>query len=262
MKSIETVLITGASSGIGLELARCFAADGCRLILVARNTQAMETLAAELRQKHQIEVIVMTADLSLRETPKRIFSDLTTQKILVDILVNNAGFGAIGVFEHWPAERLNEMVQVNVTALTELTRLFVPGMIKKGSGGVLNVGSVAGFIPGGGMAVYYATKAYVLSFSEALAAELRGTGVRASILCPGPVPTNFGAVAGSKNVDLIRVSGRPADQVARDGHKAFRKGKVVCVSGFQNQFLVFLIRWVPRALIRRIVLKFNGFRRR
>ncbi|HXF10934.1 MAG TPA: SDR family oxidoreductase [Desulfuromonadaceae bacterium] len=257
----ETVLITGASSGIGLELARCFAADGCRLILVARNVQALETLAAELRQKHQIDVIVMRADLSQRETPKRIFSDLTTQKVLVDIVVNNAGFGAIGVFEHWPAERLNEMIQVNVGALTELTRLFVPGMVQRGSGGVLNVGSVAGFIPGGGMAVYYATKAYVLSFSEALAAELAGTGVKVSVLCPGPVPTNFGAVAGSKHVDLIRVSGRPADLVARDGHKAFRKGRTICISGGQNKFLVFLIRWVPRALIRRIVLRFNGFRR-
>ena len=203
----------------------------------------------------------MTADLASRETPKRIFSDLTTQKVFVDVLVNNAGFGAIGVFEHWAPERLNEMIQVNVAALTELTRLFLPGMVQRGSGGVLNVGSVAGFIPGGGMAVYYATKAYVLSFSEALAAELKGTGVKVSVLCPGPTPTNFGAMAGSKNVKLIRVSGTPPDKVAQDGHKAFRKGKVICISGIQNQFLVFLIRWVPRAMIRRIVLKFNGFRR-
>lgn len=261
MNATETVLITGASSGIGLELAKCFAADGSRLILAARNTDALEKLAGELRRENKIEVIVLTADLSKAETPGRIFHELSARKIDVDILVNNAGFGAIGVFEQWPSERLVEMIQVNVAALMELTRLFLPEMIERRRGGVLNVGSVAGFLAGPGMTVYYATKAFVLSFSEALAEEVRGTGVKVSVLCPGPTPTNFGAVAGSQNARLFRVPGTPASKVAQDGHRAFRHGKTICIPGIQNKFLVFLMRLLPRAAIRRIALKFNGFHR-
>jgi len=256
----ETVLITGASSGIGLELAKCFAADGCRLILVARNTPALEKLAEELRRKSKIEAIVLTADLSLPETPKQIFEKLSAQKISVDVLVNNAGFGAIGIFTQLPLERQSEMIQVNVTALTGLTRLFLPGMIQRKRGGILNVGSVAGFVPGPGMAVYYATKAFVLSFTEALSAELEGTGVKVTALCPGPTPTNFGNVAGSKKVRLLRLPGTSAEKVAEDGHAAFRRGRTIAVSGFQNKFVVLLARLTPRKLIRKTVRKFNGFR--
>lgn len=261
MNERETVLITGASSGIGLELAKCFAADGCRLILVARNIFALEKLAEELRQKNKIEAIVLPADLSLPETPREIFEKLLAQNISVDILVNNAGFGAIGIFDQLPTERQIEMIQVNVTALVALTRLFLPEMIRRKRGGILNVGSVAGFVPGPGMTIYYATKAFVLSFSEALAAELRGTGVKISALCPGPTPTNFGAVAGSKNVRLIRVPGTSAEKVARHGHQAFRRNKTICVPGISNQFLIFLIRLFPRRLVRQIVSKLNAFQR-
>lgn len=257
----ETVLITGASSGIGLELAKCFAADGSRLILVARNVPALEKLAEELRRENKIEVMVLPADLSLPETPMRIFETLSGQKISVDVLVNNAGFGAIGVFEQLPLERQIEMIRVNVTALTELAGLFLPDMVARRRGGILNVGSVAGFLPGPNMTVYYATKAFVQSFSEALAAELKGTGVKLTVLCPGPTPTNFGVVAGSKNIRLVRVPKTSASKVARDGRNALRDGKTVCVSGIQNQFLVFLIRLLPRGLIRQISLKFNGFQR-
>ena len=188
----ETVLITGASSGIGLELAKCFAADGCRLVLVARNPDALEKLAEELRRENKIEAIVFPADLSLPETPKRIFEQLSAQKISVDVLVNNAGFGAHGAFVEMSLPRQLEMLQVNITALTELTGLFLPGMIQRKRGGILNVSSVAGFQPGPGMAVYYATKAFVLSFTEALAEELLGTGLTVSVLCPGPTESNFG----------------------------------------------------------------------
>ena len=165
----ETVLVTGASSGIGLELARCFAAEGSRLILLARNTPALEKLAEELRRDYKVEAIVLTADLSLPETPKKIFSELKGSGIVVHVLVNNAGFGAHGLFSKLPLQWQLEMIQVNVTALTELTGLFLPGMVERHRGGVLNVASVAGFVPGPGMAVYFATKAFVLSFSEALA---------------------------------------------------------------------------------------------
>jgi short-subunit dehydrogenase len=257
---METVLITGASSGIGLELTKIFAAEDCRLILVARNQNALEKLAEELRQGNKIEVVVLPADLSLPETPKKIFQELHSKKIHVDVLVNNAGFGAIGAFSALAAERQIEMIQVNVTALTELTRLFLPEMIQRRGGGILNVSSVAGFVPGPGMAVYYATKAFVLSFSEALAAELEGTGVNVTALCPGPTPTNFGNVAGSKNVRLMRAPGTSAEKVARDGHAAFRRGRAIEVPGLQNKFVVFLARLLPRILIRKTVRKFNGFR--
>src|SRR5476649_2707348 len=148
----ETVLITGASSGIGLELAKCFASDGCKLILTARNKEALEKLAEELRGKNKIEAIVLTADLSLPETPKRIFQELSAQKISVDVLVNNAGFGLHDAFVKLPLQRQLEIIQVNVTALTELTGFFLPGMIQRNCGGILNVASVAGFLPGPNMA--------------------------------------------------------------------------------------------------------------
>ena len=141
----ETVLVTGASSGIGLELARCFAADGSRLVLLARNASALEKLADELRRHHNVEAIVLSADLSQYETPKKIFSELKGRGIVVDVLVNNAGFGAHGLFSELPLQQQLDMIQVNVTALTELTGMFLPGMVERRRGGVLNIASVAGF---------------------------------------------------------------------------------------------------------------------
>ena len=258
----ETVLITGASSGIGLELAKCFAEDGSRLVLVARNKPALENLAEELRRTRKIEAIVMPADLSLPETPKRIFQELCAHNISVDVLVNNAGFGAIGAFEQLSLERQLEMLRVNISALTELTWLCLPHMIRERRGGVLNVGSVAGFVPGPGMTVYFATKAYVMSFTTGLAAELEGTGVVVSDLCPGPTATNFGNVAGSKQVNMVRSPRMSAEEVARYGHKAFRQKRVIAVSGFQNKLLVFLAWLTPRMLVARISRRFNGFQRK
>jgi uncharacterized protein len=253
----ETVLITGASSGIGLELAKCFAADGCRLILVARNTPALEKLAEELRRENKIEAIVLNADLSLPETPRRVFSELSARKISIDVLVNNAGFGLHGAFTELPLQRQLEILQVNITALTELTGLFLPGMIERMRGGILNVGSVAGFLPGPSMAVYYATKAFVLSFSEALAEELAGTGLTVSVLCPGPTETNFGQVARGQKLRRIQTSKMSAETVARYGHRAYRNEKVVAVPSFRNNFLIFLTRITPRRFVRRLVKFFN-----
>jgi uncharacterized protein len=256
----ETVLITGASSGIGLELARCFAAEGARLVLVARTTPALESLAVELRRDHQVETIVLTADLSQPETPGHIFYELQGRGIVVDVLVNNAGFGAHGLFAELPLPRLLEMIQVNVTALTELTGLFLPGMVERRRGGVINVASVAGFVPGPGMAVYFATKAFVLSLTEALAAELAGTGLTVSALCPGPTATNFGRVARFEMTrQKIRVPGMTAKAVAVQGHRAYRKGQVVALTGIQNQLAVLVARLAPRTLVRRVTRKFNGF---
>ena len=258
----ETILITGASSGIGLELARCFATeqfanDTARIILVARNTAALESLAAELRRDWKVEVTVLTADLSLPETPKRIFAELSAQKITVDVLVNNAGFGATGGFAELSLSRQLEMLQVNITALTELTGLFLPGMIQRKRGGILNVGSVAGFLPGPGMAVYYATKAFVLSFTEALSEELLGTGLTVSVLCPGPTESNFGNVARGKKARQLKTSKMTSEAVAVCGHRAFRKGKVIDVPGMQNKAFVFLNRFSPRWVPRKIVKRYN-----
>jgi len=244
----ETILITGASSGIGLELARCFAQeqfanDGARIILVARNTAALEGLAAELRRDWKVEVMVLTADLSLPETPKRIIAELAAKKISVDVLVNNAGFGALGNFAELSLPRQLEMLQVNITALTELTGLFLPGMIQRRRGGILNVGSVAGFQPGPGMAVYYATKAFVLSFTEALAEELAGSGFKISVFCPGPTETNFSQVARANKARLFKANKMSAEAVARIGHRAFRAGKVIAVPGGSNKLLVFPVGW-------------------
>ncbi len=253
----ETVLITGASSGIGLELARCFAADGCRLILLARNTAALEALAGELRQAHKIDAHVLTADLSRPETPARVLKELQGRGLAVDILVNNAGFGAQGAFAGLPLQRQLEMIQVNILALTDLTGLFLPGMIERRSGGVLNVGSVAGFLPGPGMAVYYATKAHVLSFTEALAEELTGTGLTVTALCPGPTETNFGKVARGQKSRRLNTPKMTAQAVARHGHHAFRQGKLLAIPGWRNRLLTFLVRITPRRLVREMTKFYN-----
>ncbi|MGH7951557.1 MAG: SDR family NAD(P)-dependent oxidoreductase [Limisphaerales bacterium] len=253
----ETVLITGASSGIGLELAKCFAADGCKLILLARNQNALKNLAEELRRAHKIQTIVLTADLSPPETPKRIFNELSAQNISVDILVNNAGFGASGAFADLPLSRQLEMLQVNIVALTELTRLFLPGMIKRKRGGILNVASVAGFLTSPNMAIYYATKAFVLSFTEALAEELSETNLTVSVLCPGPTETNFGKIARGEKARPVQISKMPAKTVARIGHRDFRNRKIISVPGFKNRVLIFLIRLFPRRFVCKITKFYN-----
>ena len=256
----ETVLVTGASSGIGLELAKCFAADGCALVLVARNTFALQSLADELRRIHRAETRVLTVDLAVPETPQRIFSELQSAATTVDVLVNNAGFGAHGEFATLPLERQLEMIQVNVTALTRLTRLFLPGMIERRRGGVLNVASTAAFQPGPGMAVYYATKAFVLSFSEAIAEELVGAGVTVTALCPGPTKTNFGSVASFRGSHSFWRLAQSAETVARFGHRAFRRGRFVAIPGFHNRLLALTASLLPRALVRKAVKSINAAR--
>jgi short-subunit dehydrogenase len=253
----ETVLVTGASSGIGLELAKCFADDGCRLVLVARNRPALEELAASLKQKYRIETIVIPADLSLPEAPTQLFQSLKDQNVAVDVLINNAGFGLHGRFAEMPLSRQLEIIKVNVMALTELTGLFLPQMIKVKGGGILNVGSVAGFVPGPNLAIYYASKAFVQSFSEALAEELAGTGVSVTVLCPGPTESNFSAVARGNKVRVAQSAKMSAESVARFGHFAFRNKKIVAIPGFSNRSLVCLTRFVPRGTIRRAVKSYN-----
>jgi short-subunit dehydrogenase len=256
--SVETVLITGASSGIGRELAKCFAADGSRLILVARKRKELETLAEELHRAHKTQSEVLTADLAEPTAPARIFAHLETHGTRLDVLVNNAGFGAREPFAQLPADRQLDMLQVNVTALTQLTRLFLPGMIARQRGGILNVASTAAFQPGPGMATYYATKAFVLSLTEAIAEEVAGTGVTVSALCPGPTETNFAVEAGVRSARLFLLGAMSAEAVARLGHDAFRRGRVVTIPGFRNRLAAFATRLAPRSLLRKIVKHMNN----
>ena len=256
----ETVLITGASSGIGLELAKCFAADKSDLILVARNTEALEKIAEELRREYKIKVNVLTADLSLSETPEQIFTELKGRGLTVDVLVNNAGFGLHGEFAELPLARQLEMIQVNVASLVALTGQFLPGMIKRQRGGVLNVGSVAGFIPGPHMAVYYATKAFVMSFSEALHEELRSTRITVTDLCPGPTETNFSQVARSHRTRKSQAKKMSAQMVAEIGYQNFRQAKCFSVPGWSNKLLAIAPKFLPRAIIRRLVGKYNDLK--
>ncbi len=253
----ETVLITGASSGIGLELARCFAADKSNLILVARTQDALEKLAEELRREHKISVHVLCDDLARSESASRIFSDLKGRGITVDVLVNNAGFGLHGGFTDLPLRQQLEMIQVNIAALVELTGLFLPAMAERNHGGIFNVGSVAGFVPGPQMAVYYATKAFVMSFSEALHEELRGTGITVTNLCPGPTESNFSKVARSHHVRDAQVKKMSAAEVARIGHADFRRGQHFSLPGITNRLMSIAPRLLPKVAVRRMVGRYN-----
>jgi short-subunit dehydrogenase len=248
-------LITGASSGIGLELARLFAADGSDLVLVARRREVLEDVARTLAAEHGVSARVLAEDLSDAGAPRRVFAALAGAP--VDVLVNNAGFGARGTVAGLELDRQMRMIQVNVTALTELTRLFLPAMLERRRGGVLNVASTAAFQPGPHMAVYYATKAYVLSFTEALAEELRGTGVRACCLAPGATRTGFEDAADMKSSLLFRAGVADARAVARAGHRGLRRGKVLVVPGLLNRLGAASVGLAPRAVARKLAGALN-----
>jgi hypothetical protein len=251
--SAQTALITGASSGIGCELARLFAADKNNLVLVARRQEKLEQLATGLRRDRGVEVRVLAQDLADPHSPQAIFDVLAAESVTVDVLVNNAGFGATGAVTDLPLEKQLDMIQVNVTALTQLTRLFLPGMIQRRSGGILNVGSTAGFQPGPYMAVYYATKAYVLFFTEALAEEVIGTGVRVTCLAPGPTATEFAATADLENKLLFQRATMDARTVAQAGYRGFRRGRLLVIPGPKNKLGVVAVRFAPRAWVRKAV---------
>ena len=248
----ETVLITGASSGIGLELARLFAADGSDLVLVARRGEKLEELRRELEQSHGIVAEVLVEDLATAAAPQAIFDRLAGENRTINVVVNNAGFGAVGPVAEIGLRRQMEMLQVNVVALAHLTMLFLPGMLQRGQGGVLNVGSTAAFQPGPLMAMYYASKAFVLSFSEALAEELRGTPVRVCCLCPGPTRTEFAATARLEDRLLFKLGTASASQVARAGYRGFRRGKPLVIPGTLNKIGTLAVRLTPRTVIRKV----------
>jgi len=201
----KTALITGASGGIGLELAKLFARDRFNLVLVARSRDKLDQLAAELSRKYDMKTLVIAKDLSDHNAPQEVYDEVVKAGIDVDILVNNAGYTMLGKFVELGVQEQMQMAQVNIMTLTHLTRLFLPGMVERGYGNVLNVASTAAFQPGPLMAVYYASKAYVLSFSEAIGNELRGTGVTVTVLCPGPTRTGFQSRGGVEGARLLRL---------------------------------------------------------
>lgn len=249
----ETALITGASSGIGLELARLFAADGSKLVLVARSGEKLRELASELEAAHGVEVRVIVKDLSIPDAPTQIFDELQAAGSQVDVLVNNAGFGILGTTAELDLEEQLNMLQVNVMALTHLTRLFLPGMLERRNGAVLNLGSTAAFQAGPFMAVYYASKAFVLSFSQALAEEVGSSGVSVSCLCPGPTKTGFGGTAGTEDLLMFRMGAMDVVRVAKAGYRGLRRSKPIVVPGLMNKIGVFANRLFPRRVVCRVV---------
>jgi short-subunit dehydrogenase len=257
MTQKRPALITGASGGIGLELAKLFAADGHELVLVARSEEKLRALAEELEHTG-VRVTVLPCDLSQPSSPARVFTELRKREIQLGYLVNNAGFGSIGNFWELDRARELEMIDLNIRALVELTHLVLPGMIERKFGRVLNIGSTAGFQPGPRMATYYASKAFVLHFTEALAQELRGTGVRATVHCPGPTATGFGDVAGNGTTKLFRSGVATAEAVARDAYQAMHAGEVVHIHGVRNAIMAWSVRLGPRSLVRSVVAKLNS----
>ncbi len=255
---MPTALITGASSGIGLELAKLFAQDGYDLVLLARRREKLEALGGELARRHGIRSRTIGADLADPAAPAQIFRQLEVASVAVDVVVNNAGFGALGPFATTDLETERRMIQVNIGALTHLTKLFLPGMLARRRGRILNVASTAGFVPGPLMAVYYATKAYVISFSEALVEELRGSGVSVTVLCPGPTRTEFQTVAHMESARLFRLPGvMDAAAVARAGYAGLMAGKRMVVPGLVNRLTPLVIRLSPRGMVARVVRLFQ-----
>jgi uncharacterized protein len=248
-----TALVTGGSGGIGLELAKVLARNGFDLVLVARKRDTLEAAAGQLEGKFDIRAHVFAADLRRREAPQEIFDFLQNENIPIEVLVNNAGFGLGGEFSETAVERELEMIQVNIVALTHLTKLFLAPMIKRKSGRVLNVASTAAFQPGPLMAVYYATKAYVLSFSEALSEELRNTEVTVTALCPGPTHTDFADTAEMGSSRLFNTFGiADAADVAKYGYDAMMSGKRLAIPGIKNKILAQANRLAPRSLSAKI----------
>jgi short-subunit dehydrogenase len=241
---MATALITGASSGIGLEIARILATDH-DVVLAARSADKLEALAAELGNARVVPV-----DLADPEGPKKLVAEVPS----VDVLVNNAGFGDFGPFAEASETKLDEMMELNVGALTRLSRAYLPGMLVNKRGRIMNVASTASFAPGPLMAVYYATKAYVLSFSEALAEETRGSGVTVTALCPGPTASGFQASAEMEHSALVKGRKLPSSaEVAAYGVKAMQKGDVVAVPGMMNKMMAASPRTSPRWMVRRMV---------
>lgn len=256
-------LITGASSGIGLELAKIFAAHGTPLVLTARREELLKALQTDIQNQYKVPVQIITKDLSRPGAAKELYIEIRDKGWEVSTLVNNAGFGLYGHFSETELSKELDMLQLNILALTELTKLFLGPMLQKKSGKILNLASTAAFQPGPVMACYYASKAYVLSFSEALSNELKGTGVSVSALCPGPTESEFQAKADiNMNIGLFKASGMMTSAaVAKAGYEGLMKGKRVIVPGLINKITPLGMRFFPRAFVTAIVRRLQDSRK-
>jgi len=252
-----TALITGASSGIGLDLARLMAPD-FDLVITARNQTRLEEIAQELQSKNGNRVHAVAADLARPEAPAELWVEITRRGLRVDFLINNAGFGTYGDFKDSRLEDELAMIQVNITALTHLTKLALPAMLERKHGRILNVASTAGLQPGPLMAVYYATKSYVILFSEAIASELKGTGVTVTCLCPGATATEFASRADMQKSRLFKLGTMNSQDVARTGYRAMMKGRSMVISGMKNWLLAESVRFAPRKMVTAIAQGLNA----
>ncbi|MEO8606903.1 MAG: SDR family oxidoreductase [Chloroflexota bacterium] len=250
----QTVLVTGASSGIGLELAKVFAREGYNLIVVARSSDKLIALAAQLATQYGTQTKVIVKDLSATSAPDELFNEIQASGIQVDVLVNNAGFATYGRFSEVDLQQQLQMMQLNMVTLTHLTRLFLALMIERHSGKILNVASTAGFQPGPLMAVYCATKAYVLSFSESIAEEVRGTGVTVSALCPGGTASGFQERAAMQDSKFIQSGLMKPNQVAEAGYQGLMAAMTINIPGFTNKVLASMHRFLPRRLVARLAM--------
>lgn len=247
MAAKEWVLITGAASGIGAELCRLFARDGANIVLVDRNRSGLEKMSAELAQKFGIQTVSLVYDLSLQEAPEQAYRELQDRGIEVDVLVNNAGFGTYGNFWETEPARDKALINVNIMAPMLLTKLFLPTMVKRRRGRILNVGSVSGFLASPYASTYYSSKAFLLSFSQGLATSLKGSGVSVTVVCPGPTYTAFdwhnaadGAPPPRKKFQM------EAAEVAAQAYRGMRRGQMVVIPGISNQALAILAKLLPR----------------
>lgn len=249
-------LITGASTGIGYELAKLFAKDRHNLILVARDEGKLETAKNEL-SKYNVEVKILSLDLSKSEDIQGLFNYVEMNKLNVDILVNNAGIGTFGDFSEIEWVKEEALIDINIKVLTKLTKYFLPKIIECKNGGILNVASTAAFCSGPRMAAYYASKAYVLNLTEAIYEECKDSGIRISCLCPGPVKTTFQDKAGIKKSESDKKYLMDAEEVAKVSYKDFKKGKLIIIPGMKNKLLVIGNKLLPRRISRKIILKTN-----
>lgn len=252
MPDHKTALVTGASFGIGLELARIFAREGYNLVLAARSGDKLRLLSSELEKAHGTRSLILAVDLAEPGAAAYVLDQTTRADVAIDVLANNAGFGQYGLFVENDLEECLRQIQLNVTTLTHLTRLYLPEMVERKSGRILNVASTAAFQPGPLMAVYFATKAYVLHFSEALANELAGTGVTVTCLCPGATATEFHRRASATQMKLLSFGAMDARTVAEEGYRASMTGKPVVIPGFKNWLLAQSVRFSPRPLVTKI----------
>ncbi len=255
----QTALITGASGGIGYELAKLFADDGYNLVLVDKKGEKLTEIAEQFQQKYGITVKIIAKDLSIPMSAEEIFTMLQKESIKVDFLVNNAGFGSFGFFHETDLTTELQMLQVHVVCLTHLTKLFLKDMVKQGYGKILNVASTAAFQPGPLMAVYFATKAYVLSFSEAIANELEGTGVTVTTLCPGPTASGFQYTAGmekAKSASSWRVM--DSETVAKIGYRGLMANQTLVIPGLRNKILATSAKFAGRKQVAKIVRKMHA----